>query len=485
MIGDVSVETAPQAGAPNVGGLSDPATLAGEGRKDAYIAEMEGLGLSGDEHVANLADAVSGEAPLPSIPGEGEVEAPAAQTQPGAEAKADAPAAPLPDGEEPPADWAPTEDIKAAFGRLNKEQARVFRGAFFRDAQFKQYGFRPQDAKLYKESGFTPERARGTLERFPTAEDEETAVNLAASAQQFVEDFQSDPQRFLQNLYQLNPDAFVGVVKAAAPIAPKVDPISAREQAQATYDANLAWHFKQARENAQRQGNTELAAAVDLMEMDAFGAIGTGGAKPPTSGDPELDRQREELRLEKQRIQNEQKRMAEGRQNAFTTTVVTAARNDIRAEIERTLDSVNPSGLSKAARARVVNETFESLERAMAGNAVRRNEIGRALRQGGLDKPHAQQAYAFITSRAKPMIPALLHEKLTEYREITASPAPAAPAATRPAAPAPPARKPVPSPVSRPSAAGQPSGSDPSLGAPGWKGMEALLNEHSRRAGLL
>jgi len=479
MVGDVSIETAPQAGAQNPGGLADPATLAGEGRSDAYMAEMEALGLAGDAHADQIADAVTGGTPLPTTPTE-----PVSGDEPQAgEVKAEA-AAPVLDGDEPPADWAPSEDVKAAFGRLNKEQARVFRAAFFRDAQFKQYGFRPQDAKLFKETGFTPERARKTLERFSTAEDEEIADNLAASAQEFVRDFKTSPERFLQNLYALDPDAFVDVVKAAAPIAPKVDPVSAREQAQATYDRNLRWHFNQARQNAIKAGNQELAAAVDLMEIDAFGSIGTGDARPPTSGDPELDRQREELRLEKRRIADEQRRMAESRQASFTDYVVTAARRDIRGEIEKTFDAMNPTGFSPAARKRVVTETFETLERAMAGNSRRRNEIASILQQGRLDQAHAQQAYGFITSRAKPMIPAVLQEKLAEYREITASPAPAAPAAARPAAPAPPARRAAPSP--RPPAPQQQPAQSPDrdFGAPGWKGMQALLNEHTRRAGI-
>lgn len=484
MVGDVSIETAPQAGAPNVGGLADPETLSGEGgvRAKAYEAEMAAMGLADDAHADQIADAVQGGTPLPTAEDEA---APLEASKPEAAAKAEAPL-PVPDGDEPPADWAPNEDIKAAFGRLNKEQARVFRGAFYRDAQFRQYGFRPQDAKLFKESGFTPERARKTLERFATAEEEEVADNLAASAQEFVDDFRKNPERFLQNLYSLDPDAFASVVKVATPIAPKLDPVSARAQAQAAYDNNLRWHFKQARTNAQRAGNQELAAAVDLMELDAFGAIGTGDAPPPTSGDPELDRQREELRLEKKRLADEQARMASGEQAQFTNFVVTEARKDIYGEIAKTLDGINPTGFSQAARKRVVTETFQALEQAMAGNTRRRNEIAAVLQQGRRDRTHAQQAYAFITSRAKPMIPAVLQEKLAEYREITASPAPAAPAAARSAAPAQPARRAAPSPSPRPAAAAQPTAERAaSFSAPGWKGMEALLNEHSRRVGVL
>lgn len=488
MIGDVSLEKAPNAGAPNPGGLADPATLAGDGRANAYEAEMAALGLADDAHADQIADAVDTGAPLPTAPETGE---PAAEAAPkaGAEAKAEAPAAAVPDGDEPPQDWAPSEDVKAAFGRLNRDQARVFRGAFFRDAQFKQYGFKPQDAKLYKETGFTPDRARKTLERFPTAEDEEIADNLAASAQEFVADFTTNPERFLQNLYQLNPDAFASVVKVAAPIAPKLDPVAARAQAQRTYEDNIRWHFKQMRENAQRMGREDLAAAADLAEIDAFGAVGTGSAPAPTSGDPELDRQREELRLEKKRLADEQRRMADGEQAQFNGVVVGAARNDMLAEITKTLDAINPSGFSQAARKRVVNETFAALERAMAGNPRRRNEIQAALVQGRRDRAHAQQAYHFITSRARPMIPAVLQETLKEYLEITAPPAPAAPAATKPAAPASTqARRPAPAPSPRPAPAAQQSGSPekaPNFGAPGWKGMEALLNEHSRRMGTL
>ena len=485
MVGDLSVEGAPQAGAPNPGGLADPATLAGQGRADAYETEMASLGLADDAHADQIADAVAGTAPLPEAP-EGGTEAAPAEAAPAASTpKPEAPAA-VPDGEEPPQDWAPSEDIKVAFGRLNKEQARVFRGAFFRDAQFKQYGFKPGDAKLYKESGFTPDRARKTLERFPTAEDEEIADNLAASAQEFVSDFTTNQERFLQNLYQLNPDAFAQVVKLAAPIAPKLDPIATRASAQATYEKNIRWHFQQMRENAKRSGREDLAAAADLAEIDAFGAIGTGDGAPPTSGDPELDRQREELRLEKKRLADEQRRMADGEQAQFNSTVVGAARNDMLAEITKTLDALNPSGFSQAARKRVVSETFAALERAMAGNPRRRNEIQAVLTQGRRDRSHAQQAYHFITSRAKPMIPAVLQEVMSEYIQITAPPAPAARAATKPAAPAPSARRPAPTPSPRPAAAEKPPVERaPNFSAPGWKGMEALLTEHSRRAGTL
>lgn len=481
MPNDVSIETAPNAGVPNGTAQIVPGTLPDDGRASAYENELKALGLSGDDQADNLAETLAaGGTPEPaSIPEDAAEGEPAAgQTQPAAAAQA-APT-PLPQGDEPPEDWAPTEDIKAALARLSKAQARPFRAAFFKNAQFEQYGFKPADAKLFKESGFTPERARGTLERFATAKDEQVALNLAASAQELEADFKGEsPERFLQNLHAWDPDAFVRVVTAAAQIAPRVDPVTARATAQATYDQNLKWHFQQVRDNANRAGNAELAAAVDMMEIDAFGSIGSG-AKPPTSGDPELDRQREELRLEKQRLAEERSRAFSQQANQFTNHVVNAARNTIRGELEKALAAQAPSGFSEKARQRVVDEAFALVEQQMARNPVRKNAVLGVLRQGGFDQQHAQNAFGYITTQARALIPAALQEKIADYLAITAPPAPPAP--TRPSAPAP-APKPAASRATPSPIPPRQSTNDPSMGAPGWKGMNAFLDAFTARGG--
>ena len=473
------VPATPQGATPGTapaGNTGDPGGGRGVALLEQLIAEE---GAPTDDALADLP--MEGQEQAPQGDGTAAQAGPDGQTQPG-----QPPATPPPTPasllrmSEPPEDWAPDENIRAALARLNKEQARTFRGAFFRDKQFQEAGLTPGDARFLKDAGFSVSRARETLERFPTAESEQDTIERAESQAAFEQDFfGEDPNKLLTGLWDFatsrqNPQAFRNLVNAAADLRPKLDPAGAQAQEQADYVRHLRFHFDAVRENAKRSGNEALLAAAEMLFIDA----GLDQPEQPRLADPALEQERSRLEMEKRKLENQKAAIENQARERFTGAVVTQARQAFRGEVAKMLDDLAPTALNKVARERIVEATFRAVEESLTANPTTRREVERVLAYGPRNREHAVRAYNLILSRARPLLATKLDDALRAKMEELAPAIPQAP--SQPARSGAPAARPPAAAGQRPSpspAPARPNPSAPKSYPAGWKGTLQMIED--------
>lgn len=409
------MELAPSAGATEVDAAVAPAP-------GAETADTSGLSKQG--WLAEFNKAVS--------EGTKDEEPPAAEApaEPESEPIAAAPVAPPTAGAE-----ASPEEQLAKFrdglkkSNLDSELKKVVNDAYVRDRAFREAGFTVKDAKTLHQIGFTPDRAMRLQEQFPTDEIADVTVGQAHAFQSIMNDFSSDPQRFLLGLADTNQDAAQALIDLVVDNITDVRP----QKYRAMYDTFAQRLVSELEKDAAVTEDEDYKEAVGIITKRLF--PNRGAQRAPGPPDPRLSAAEQELARYKQREdqarQQQMQQQGQFRQQFAADVQTTAAR-----AVTQAIEQIIPANVPAEAKAELVEAIFGDVYRAATADRTVMSQLNALLQRAPLTQEGFNQAVGFGLKVAKGYIGPKAVQRLSKWTNgvITQQEARATVAATAAAA---------------------------------------------------
>jgi hypothetical protein len=431
----------PSAAPPATGPLAQVAAAERTERVNQYLAMAE---AEADPEVMEIPsdDGYLVNQPLPADdlanPDEPAQAAAPAAAAPAPGATPEAQAAPAQtEGEEPPEDWTfSSPELGEALKKSNLDPVlkKALRGAAFRDQQYKDAGFTPEDARTLKTAGFTRDRALRTAERLPTEEIELEVISAAGAFHAMQDDISTNPDGFvdqLQGWASNNPAVAPSVGRLLSKAHEVVEKQNAQAFAQKRWQASIKGLINGLRKNAQTDNDEVLAAIADRLEQEVGAKDWTPQGK---TVDPDVERELTDLRRAKQQAELERQQAQVNGYNAFREHIYGTARQAVGNAIVKRLEAVVPSNFNPHLRRRIAQETFNRVEGQFFSNDNLVRTVEGQIRTGRRDQTHVKSVLSYIDKSVDPYISMRLQEVINEAKaeygldqQTTPRPAPAPP----------------------------------------------------------
>lgn len=413
--------------APNAGASNQPASQPGQPIRvtssrpsaDKYAEGfMAALNKPREEEPAAEAAVPAPEAPLEQQPVAEAAPAVDPVTgqpieQPATDQSQQAQAATVPEeGEVPPDDFEPA-GISEALRRVNSDVRRMIKGSMYRDAEYKKLGFTVDHARFYANAGFTPERATKILQRMPTAEDDDRVFSMADAAVRIEQDYKSNPEGFLGNLEQADPNAFRAFVAKAAERYEQVVPEVRRDRTVNTAK-QLINVLKTRGTNSK---NEVLVAAAQILEEDMFGPGGIEASAAEPQIPEEVQRRLAAYEQEIQRVREAQQNLQRQRVVGFQSSVVQATQQGLAQHLKGMIDQTRLP-LADEDKNTWIGSVLESVRRDFVNTPDLVTAFNLALTNGNFDQRHGQNATAFALDRAKRLALPHFNAEFQRYKRL-------------------------------------------------------------------
>lgn len=316
------------------------------------------------------------------------------------------------DGEVPPDDFEPA-GISEALRRVNSDVRRMIKGSMYRDAEYKKLGFTVDHARFYANAGFTPERATKILQRMPTADDDDRVFSMADAAVRIEQDYRSNPDNFLGNLEQADPNAFRVFVAKAAERYEQVAPEVRRDRTVNTAK-QLINVLKTRGTNSK---NEVLVAAAQILEEDMFGPGGIEASAAEPQIPEEIKRRLDAYEQEIQRTREAQQNLQRQRVMGFQSAVVNATSSGLAQHLKGMIDQTRLP-LADEDKNTWVSTVLEDVRRDFVNTPDLVTAFNQALTNGNFDQRHGQNATAFALDRAKRLALPHFNAELQRYKRL-------------------------------------------------------------------
>jgi len=299
------------------------------------------------------------------------------------------------------------------------------RTAYYQAKGMRQLGFTLEGLRTAARSGLTEQTLGEITTLFPAGvEDARRSAQLANSMQRLQHDFTNDPQAFIRNLAEADPEAAQRIVRQVAQALPQVD----RESYVQTVSAGMWTALERVEQGATQSGNERIQLAAQILREELF----------PGSAQEQQQGQQPQLPPDVQKRLTE----LEGREQSFRQQQVQSYQNEIRdsairgtqQEVDRLFAEANPSGLSEAGVGRAKSEALQAIANDFLGNPVIMADFNRMV-QNGVPQ---DQILNWVGARITKLAPRRVAEVFRFYtKEFFARPGQTTPT-QRPAAVAPP-----------------------------------------------